>query len=1535
MKTIFTTLLALVLSLLNGQTILFHENFDQPSGPDSVTSSVFSGTPTILWNDTNSLYTSAGHSFHVKGSSSNSEIVFQTQPFSTVGLNNVYLKFSHIAKLFAANQAYIEVSVDNGTNWTNAVSASTYYGNSTNIPPYSTFFGASYPDWNYTDFTGPNSIPTNQWWKHELFDLTNLAVSPTGYTQVIIRFRADFNSGVLPSNFFLSGWYVDDIEVIGSTCELIPPSISLPTSSLNNCSYQNPEGLQHNPTTFTHYRYASAQDNNQIDSLRLVEIINDTIIRYTSMPIPSLVTNLYLATFNGYNDFDTVKWKMEAYDICGNMTSVPDTGYYKFYFGKSYPKCVTGNCNAPHNFINSFPWIQDFEDSLWIEGTGSSGVMLRGNFPEELSYSVIPIDNQPSGWSIRRYNTPTLYSGPNGDHTTGNGKYLYSEFQNKTNQANTIFTLPCIDLSDSIGKYLSFYYHMYGTDINRLTVLIDSSASPTSLWHQALKISGQQQVSSTSPWKKVFVDLSPYKGKIINLRFAAIINPNTQHLGNIAIDDLEIKDAYQLDVSVNQIVSPNTDDLACFGTSNIPVSINIANVGLDSLPNLAVAYQLDNAPVVYDTIDASDLKLGKDSIFTFSTLLNLNPSINHSFKVWTELQGDQNYSNDTLFIDIPILQYSAINTFPHLLDFENSLASNGQPANLNSPHWTISSNDSSFFWEINSGEFTNDIWAPVSGLGSIRNCLVFRSRPGRPSQLKASIESQCIDLSGLTTPILNLNYFTSNGLSLSIYAREYDQSAWSKISPLIQNTPLKNHLLGLKVPLASYAGKVIQLKIEVNNPPQDYMAVLDNITIREQPAVDLALTNVSLGNVDEGVNTIPSVGVNLVNWNNTGSISNNANVLNVELTNKCNTSLPAIYGSSDTSYTIPSGENIGTWFYNMTFQNTVPAGNYSAKFWHETLGDISPENDTLYQNLVSLGEVSLPYFNDFENCYNDVYNYGKMNQWEIASPQKTNLSTSFTGSNCIVTNADTNSLNHNIYNSYFELPAFSGLDTLYNVRLEFWQYFDFSVNNANFGAIEIYDGQNWIQMTDSRAYGVNWKSHISSTSNNTYQKGFTGNSNGWIRSSYPLDEFNSVGAKKLRFVTSANKVFGWAIDSLAIHIPSQNSGSPLNLELANLTPRQGLNNARVQVSNTAHAPINEIEINLSNGTAPLFSQTFTLSPPLPKGQSRWLTLSTPIQLDTNITELLIYTSRPNNRKDDINTDDTLRIPISVTSSFNDTLPVCFDFENTQYFAPYNGSTGILNTNWEKGTPSKTIFNSAHLGNTAWFISGSEYQPLLNTYLYTPVFEVTGQQCYTLSFWHQYDTEHNYDGCQVEASLDSGITWQTLGKYWSTDSTWYNTQAIQSLDGFKPGWSGKSNGWQKAQNNFKVFWDGAIQFRFRFASNASNHGEGWIIDDLCLDLDSMSCETVGQDEFSPQIGTLSLYPSPAQNALTVELPLSQTLSNWKYTIYNIQGQAVSEGLFEANKKGAQTISVNELRSGLYTLRLANELNNTYSAKFVKK
>src|SRR5690606_23065567 len=117
--------------------------------------------------------------------------------------------------------------------------------------------------------------------------------------------------------------------------------------------------------------------------------------------------------------------------------------------------------------------------------------------------------------------------------------------------------------------------------------------------------------------------------------------------------------------------------------------------------------------------------------------------------------------------------------------------------------------------------------------------------------------------------------------------------------------------------------------------------------------------------------------------------------------------------------------------------------------------------------------------------------------------------------------------------------------------------------------------------------------------------------------------------------------------------------------------------------------------------------------------------------------------------------------------------------------------------------------------------------------------------------------------------------------------------------------------------------------------ASNHGEGWIIDDLCLEPDNGSCETVGLEDEKSVNGTLSLYPSPAHHTLTVELPLNETLSNWSYKIYNLQGQVLLQDEFAQNTKGAQNIDVNTLPEGFYTLQLFDDTGNAFSGKFVKK
>lgn len=1524
MKNIFTLLLCSLWAASYSQTVLFSENFDAPSGPDSVSTIAVVGTNITLWNDTSSLSVSSGNAYHIKGSVSNTEVAFETNSFSTVGHDRIYLRFSHIAKMYSTNQGIIEVSVNNGTSWTN-IASSPYYGGCLNYGsqgskiPY--FNQVSYPSWNFAATTGPNSIPTNQWWKEELFDITSLVTSSgTGYSSVKLRFRAKFLTPVFGGNFYLSGWYVDDVEIFGTPCEIIPPTIERDTSLTSACHHIALSGLKYNPSTFSQSNAFDIQDNNQVDSARLVEVINDTLVRYSSLSLTP--GNTYLATFTGYNSFDTIQWKIEVYDSCGNSVSYPDTGHITFYFGEDFPKCATGNCGAEHNFIDSFPWSQDFEGSEWVP-RNLQIPPKRGYIPFDLSYDVRPLLGQNWGWTVLKGPTPTNQAGPLGDHSSGNGTYLYTEFQGQSSLSGTAFILPCIDLRDSASKLLSFYYHMYGSDTRRLSVQIDSTNTTGENWHNYHVIDGEQQLSSADLWKKAIVDLSPYKGKIIKLRLFGTIHPNTNHRCNIAIDDLLIEKALSTDIELHHVESPVIEEIHCLGTSGVNVSVKLYYKGFNPVGSVPLAYQLNSNPVVYDTVNLSGKSTGFDTTFTFGSTVNLPATTAHTLRIWSQLPGDQNFQNDTVVLSVPVSQTDNINTFPYFENFESALPQPDTPAIYPSAwDWNVG-DDSLIFFEIVQGPLLNERQGPYPISGIHGRCLAFKATTATSSQSYAEMQTNCVDLTALSNPVLQFQYH-SLMMSPEVLVREYGAQNWIAITQFPSTVAAKNSTEGLSYDLSAYAGKVAQIKIRVKNTnSNNSLFVLDNICIREKPSRDLELRRVRLRDTQEGVNSIPTVSTEITNWSS-ASLANVYKVLRMELTNKCAPSAPMYYATSDSTISMGTGQNFSLNFSNLTFSTTIPAGEYEAKMWIETPGDTFYFNDTAYQDIVCLKPVTLPYLNDFEDCFKEVNIYGKALQWQVATPDKNNLDSAYEGAFSIITNASHPSLTHSGSYDYFELPPIIGMDTLYGARLSFWQNFDFQPSGG-FGVVEIGDGQTYTSLMTSKAYGINWKSHIATISD-AYNLGFVGNSNGWIHSSYPLDEFKTPGAKRIRFVTRAINEFGWAIDSIAITYPKQNSGSPTALSFPNKIPWNGNNPVELALTNTAYAPLMELTVNIMHNGQQLLSETINFGTPLQKDSTRIVTLSQPLALDSTINELIIITQNPNNRVDERPTDDTLVVAIHLPGRV-DSVPQCFDFESANDFAP--DQSGSLKNDWRKGQPAKVKINSSYSGSHAWFTAKNQYAPLQNAYLYTPEYNVKGGTCYRFSFWHQYDIEKNFDGGQVEFSMDNGGSWQQLGHYWSTDTHWYNTQYIQSLDGFKPGWSGTSSGWKQAYQVFKIFWNGSIKFRFRFASNATGTGEGWAIDDVCLEPVPGSCTTIGLAEKSITNPAIDLYPNPTQGNIHLKSNLS---GYYQIRVYNAKAGLIKSWgqLFRTGRE--VHVPVTDLPPGVYWISVSNA-DFVESKKFV--
>ncbi|XP_018555189.1 MAM domain-containing protein 2a isoform X1 [Lates calcarifer] len=135
-----------------------------------------------------------------------------------------------------------------------------------------------------------------------------------------------------------------------------------------------------------------------------------------------------------------------------------------------------------------------------------------------------------AGWLRVRGYTPTSYTGPRGDHTTGVGYFMYIEasLMRPGHKARLLTS----DLrGSSYPQCLIFYYHMYGSGTGILSVLLQhgSRERVTLLWRRR----GEQSIS----WMRAMVDYHcDARHQII---FEAIRGPSLR--SDIAIDDISFK----------------------------------------------------------------------------------------------------------------------------------------------------------------------------------------------------------------------------------------------------------------------------------------------------------------------------------------------------------------------------------------------------------------------------------------------------------------------------------------------------------------------------------------------------------------------------------------------------------------------------------------------------------------------------------------------------------------------------------------------------------------------------------------------------------------------------------------------------------------------------------------------------------------------------------------------------------------------------------------------------------------------------------
>lgn len=211
------------------------------------------------WQVYTNLHVSAPNSFHTPvysqaGISSATTPAIPLTSSEVANINHVYLSFDHICKVNALDLASIRYEIATGmdgdgnyiwSSWStlNFTSASSfYYGSGTNITA-GKFNDGCYSTWNSSSLT---ATPTASWWKHEYIDITSFIMT-TGATHFRLQFACNKTSASSSGTQACAGWFIDNVHILLSNCELVKPTITLTapiyvgtnTNTLNNIGPYN------------------------------------------------------------------------------------------------------------------------------------------------------------------------------------------------------------------------------------------------------------------------------------------------------------------------------------------------------------------------------------------------------------------------------------------------------------------------------------------------------------------------------------------------------------------------------------------------------------------------------------------------------------------------------------------------------------------------------------------------------------------------------------------------------------------------------------------------------------------------------------------------------------------------------------------------------------------------------------------------------------------------------------------------------------------------------------------------------------------------------------------------------------------------------------------------------------------------------------------------------------------------------------------------------------------------------------------------
>ncbi|MBK8487955.1 MAG: hypothetical protein IPL48_09225 [Bacteroidetes bacterium] len=609
-----------------------------PDGP------VISGSPPTTPTSENSWATSL---YDYYDFNENSWVLAPCFDFST--LEQPYVKFD-IWWATADNYdgARLEYSLDGGIEWQAIGDIGTgdnwYTAGGCYAFGYDPVSGINYPAWE----------GSGGGWKTAQHDLDILAGEPQVQLRVHFKTSTFYSGydGIAFDNFFVGDPYAHDIGVTALVEPTSGPSldaaetvtVTIENFGLNSetmfpVSYQMDGGTV-NTETFTGTIAPGDEANFTFTSTEDLSVDGDyTFVAWTELDVDGDLGN------------DTLEM------VVSNLLPITGTAAYYIYSNVasgSEPFYTTGGVDVMNTVYGAGEWTLGYFETvdadavfstatcfIWLEGGGYQASELS-NF---VTTNSTAIQNWvASGGHLFINSMP--YEGDAIDYGFGGvtrtapySSYVYSATQGMD---HPIYDGPYTP----VGTYYSYAYSnaVITGDVDPVLVNNDD---------ESMIILGEK---SWGAGVVMFGSLYTYVYWTDAAEAENLHNNLVSYLGICTISDT--------DVGAQSITDPET---GC-GLGDEAVTVKVRNYGFEPQTDIPVNYSLDGLTTVSETV-AGTLAPGETILYTFTTLADVSVEGSHSIFVWTSLDGDTIYSNDSS--DITITNIPIISTYPYYQDFED------------------------------------------------------------------------------------------------------------------------------------------------------------------------------------------------------------------------------------------------------------------------------------------------------------------------------------------------------------------------------------------------------------------------------------------------------------------------------------------------------------------------------------------------------------------------------------------------------------------------------------------------------------------------------------------------------------------------------------------------------------------------------------------------------------------------------------------------------------------------------------------------